>query len=117
MSEHLPARVLCDSAKLFGIPQIEIVSPRLVVALGLACFNGLRRARSLRAHQNTEAAIAEPLTISGSVVWCQAHTSPRGQNLRNRRDGDRVAKDWKAMGDWFRSDSLPSGGRASLLVK
>ena len=103
MNAPIPGKDLVNAAIQFGIPQIRVVAPRLVIALGRDCFNGIRRAEGLRSSSTIAAAIEDPLTIDGSRVWCQAHTSPQGQNMRNRGRIDRVSDDWARMAAWFRS--------------
>lgn len=91
-----------DAARTFAVPQIEIVRPRLVIALGLECFNGLRRALHLVRAPNMDAAAKSPIRLSTtSRIWCQAHTSALGQNSRNRGGVDRVTSDWQEMVRWY----------------
>jgi restriction system protein len=99
MSASIPTRDLVRAAKEFALPQIEIVAPRLVVALGLACFNSIRRALDEKPNRTIADAVQSRITFSGTTIWCQAHTSPLGQNNRNR---DRVKRDWQEMSAWFR---------------
>ena len=99
MSAAIPTRDLVRAANEFALPQIRILAPRLVIALGLNCFNSIRRTQELKPSRLTAYAIADPITVYGSRVWCQAHTSQRGQN--NRGGPKQVSIDWQAMSDWF----------------
>ena len=102
MSASIPTRDLVRAANEFALPQIRILAPRLVIALGLDCFNSIRRTQELKRSRLTADAIADPITVYGSRVWCQAHTSQRGQN--NRGGLNQVSIDWQAMSDWFHRD-------------
>jgi len=112
MSSKIPAEDIVRCATEFAVPQIEIIKPRLVIALGLACFNAMRKAidSGSKAHQQIAIAIENPIDYRGVRIWCQAHTSPLGQNTRNRRKDEQVPKDrnhqviedWKTMAEWFK---------------
>ena len=97
MSASIPHRDLVAAAREFAIPQIQIVRPRLVICLGLATFNALRRARGLGTCPSIDLAVSVPFDVEGSRVWCQAHTGRLGQNNRNRGGIDRVSSDWARM--------------------
>jgi restriction system protein len=94
MSSSIPMRDLIAAAKEFALPQIQIVRPKLVVCLGLNTFNAIRVARGHAPAQRMDEAIASPLTLDESRIWCQAHTGTRGQNNRGR---ERVTEDWRKM--------------------
>lgn len=47
VSGPIPRGDLIQAAREFALPQIEIVSPRLVICLGLVAFDALRRAHGL----------------------------------------------------------------------
>ena len=103
MNAKIPSKDLVLEAREFALPQIEIVAPRLVIALGLDCFNAIRRALNLAPSRTIASAVGNLTTFGDARIWCQAHTSPQGQNMRNRSGTDRVSADWQAMSDWFRS--------------
>lgn len=107
MSAKIPIKDLVRAAKEFALPQIETVAPRLVVALGLDCSNAIRRALDIEPSRTIANAVENPIPFRKSMIWCQAHTSPLGQNMRNRGGikNDRVSADWQEMSDWFRSGS------------
>jgi len=102
----IPTKYLVLAAKEFALPQIEIVAPRLVIALGLDGFNGFRRALNMDPSRTIASGIEDRITLGGSTIWCQAHTSPLGQNMRNRGGIDRVAQDWQKMADWFNAPGV-----------
>ena len=88
---------LVRAAQEFALPQVEIICPKLVVCLGGATFNAIRRARGYKDWLKMDSAIESPFEVGRSRIWCQAHTSQLGQNNRNRGGVDRVSSDWKRM--------------------
>jgi len=97
ISSRIPERDLIRAAREFALPQIEIVSPRLVICLGLVTFEALRSAYGLAHAGKMEPAINSPFTVGNSRVWCQAHTGALGQMNRKKGSVDRVLKDWMRM--------------------
>lgn len=93
-SAHIRMADLVWSAREFTLPEIRIVSPKLVVCLGLRTFRALARADGRRLPPTLAQAIAAPFSIAGSGVHCVAHTGALGMNNRSR---ERVDKDWKAL--------------------
>jgi hypothetical protein len=94
------------AAKEFGIPQIKIVRPRLVICLGKDTFNAIRSAwrdDGARVHSLGEA-IRNPFQIGRTKIWCQAHTGHWGQTNRNK-GRRRVPSDWNRMRKWFENQS------------
>ena len=64
------------SAKKYALPQIEIVSPRMVVCLGPPSFYAVRRAAGLPDIEWTKAIAPEPHTIIfGAEVYGVWHPS------------------------------------------
>jgi restriction system protein len=104
LSARIRFRDLVRAAGEFGIPQIKIVKPRLVVCLGKDTFYAIRcawrddedRIRSL------SEAIGNPFQIGRTKIWCQAHTGHWGQINRNK-GRRRVSSDWNRMRKWFES--------------
>lgn len=97
MSSHIQKRDLIKAARQFALPQIEIVSPRLVICLGLVTFESLQSACGLAPAGKMEIAINSPFSVGKSRVWCQAHTGALGQMNRNKGGVDRVSQDWLRM--------------------
>lgn len=97
MSAAIPQKDLVRAAHEFGLPQIQIVAPKLVICLGLVTFNALRRACDLALSRNLQSAIESHFVYESAQVWCQAHTGVLGQNTRNRGGVNRVSKDWQRM--------------------
>jgi restriction system protein len=92
------------AAREFGWPQIEVVAPRLVIALGLDVYRALAQESGYPRARSLPEAIGAPLDVNGVRLWCQAHTGSRGQNNRRQAAGpDAVRRDWAGMGDWLRS--------------
>jgi len=84
----------------FLLPQIEIIRPQLVVCLGLAVYNGIRRSSKRNVVRPLAAAINSPFDLDCSQVAAVAHTGARGINNRGRAQID---KDWDALGRLLRS--------------
>lgn len=97
MSAPIPQADLVRAASQFALPQILIVNPKLVICLGLATFNALRKACDLRPCPTLHSAIENPFNIGTVRAWCQAHTGMLGQNNRNKGGVDRVSEDWNKM--------------------
>jgi hypothetical protein len=97
MSAPIPMRDLVRAAHEFALPQIRVVQPAIVICLGLATFNAIRRGCGETPATTIAQAIDSPFSAEGPTVWCQAHTGPLGQNNRNRGGVDRVSADWLRM--------------------
>ncbi len=101
MSSHIPKRDLIKAAEQFALPQVETVSPCVVICLGLVTFDALRIAHGLPSAGKMPRAIDSPFDIGTARVWCQAHTGAMGQMNRNTGGVDRVSQDWLRMkADW-----------------
>jgi restriction system protein len=103
MSASIPMRDLAPAARTFAIPQIRIVEPRLAVCLGKAAFDAVIVANGGRRFKSLAEAIASPLEIGNTMVWCQAHTGQLGTNFRNRSGVGQVEKDWARMASTYQS--------------
>lgn len=97
MSSKISRSDLARAAREFCIPQIRIVSPQLVICLGLAVFNAIRETQGLSRMDTLSLALESPFKIGSSAIWCQAHTGARGQNTRNKGDRQRTTRDWLQM--------------------
>lgn len=84
------------SAQNFTKLQIEVISPKLVICLGLRTFRALMRAADQNAARTTEAAIASPGMIGPSMIHCVAHTGALGTLNRTQT---LVERDWSALAD------------------
>jgi hypothetical protein len=76
---------------------LALISPGLVVCIGLATFNAVRRACGLDAVRPLGSAIDPPFRWKEAHVWCQAHTGGMGYSIPSRGDPTRVAADWARM--------------------
>jgi uracil-DNA glycosylase len=97
LSATIPRNDLIRAAQEFALPQIKIVCPKLVVCIGGATFNAIRRACGYKDWMNIDSAIESPFMADKSQIWCQAHTGQLGQNNRNQGGVDRVSSDWEKM--------------------
>jgi restriction system protein len=102
MNSKIPWNRMVEAARESALPQIRIVQPRLVIALGLDCYQALRAAaiNSGGPHQ-LAVAIRNPFPLDGARVYCQAHT---GWGFA-KRGREQTHKDWTAMADWYRLSS------------
>jgi hypothetical protein len=106
-SASIPSADLNWSAKTFTIPEIEIVSPKLVICLGLRTFRALMRAAGQSPARTIETAIASPMSLGTSTVRCVAHTGALGTLNRSR---EKVERDWEALGRALRESTAPREG-------
>ncbi|HMH41885.1 MAG TPA: hypothetical protein VK557_00255 [Pyrinomonadaceae bacterium] len=97
MNARIPHRIMHRAAIEYGLPQIRIIKPKLVICFGLPTFNGLRAAVGLRKVRTVNDGIDEPFMIESARVWLQTHTSPQAQNTRIRHGVNQVAFDWQRM--------------------
>jgi uracil-DNA glycosylase len=96
MGHAIPRRDLVRAAEEFGLPQIQIVRPKLVICLGLPTFNALREVYGQSPVYPLDAAIHSPFSFDGARIWCQAHTGGQGQAMRNA-GRTKVPSDWRRM--------------------
>ncbi len=94
ISTRIQNKDLDRAALEFALPQVRIVKPTVVVCLGLATFNAIRRVCQLPACSRMDEAINSPFKFETSWIWCQAHTGSFGQNTRGR---EQVNADWQRM--------------------
>lgn len=105
MSASIAWADLVTAAKEFALPQIEIVRPRLVIALGRYCYQALRSvAIGSAGPGRLAAAIADPFWYGDSCIYCQAHT---GWGVA-KRGREQTEKDWGAMDAWYSSEISPT---------
>jgi len=98
MSSRIPWNDLVRAAEEYALPQVEIVKPLLVIALGLSTFQAMRRVVTGSAGPaRLAAAIENPFDHGEIRFWCQAHT---GWGV-SKRGSDGTERDWVAMAEWF----------------
>lgn len=97
MTASIRWRDLVQAAAEFALPQIKIVSPLFAVCLGKAAFDAVVVAAGHPRAKSLADAIASPVALGKTQVWCQAHTGQQGTNVRNRNGIDRVTSDWERM--------------------
>ncbi|HDZ3729220.1 hypothetical protein [Vibrio sp. 10N.222.52.B12] len=99
-------------AEQYALPQIEIISPRLVICLGLNVFNALSIAAGGVRHKRLDNAIKAPfllLSQNGNFcyVFAQSHTGFHGYTSRNRNNRQQVELDWNQMMSHFKYEFSP----------
>ncbi len=97
MNNNIPAKDLLNSAKEFTIPMIKIIRPKLVICLGKATFNAIRKACGLKVIYSIEEGLESHFPYFNSQIFCQSHTGQLGRNNRNRGGINRVSGDWNIM--------------------
>lgn len=105
MSSSISFKQLRATARHFGLPQIAILNPTLVVSLGLDCTNALRVEAGHRRFKSISQAIDNPFKINESMIWCQAHPGALGQINRNKTKQGQTDEDWQKMFDWYSTTS------------
>jgi len=97
MNADIPQRLMDRAAIEYGLPQIEIIKPKLVICFGKTTFNALRNAVGVQRVPSVDEGIQRPFTFRGTTIWLQAHTGMLGQNNRNKGGINRVDTDWQKM--------------------
>ena len=100
-SANIPMRYLRQAARVFGIAQIEIIRPAMVVSFGLQVFNALRSEFGHRQVANLKTGINNPFRTEFTEYRCQSHPGALGKINRNHRGS--VEEDWAAMASAFRN--------------
>ncbi|WP_039916071.1 hypothetical protein [Cellvibrio mixtus] len=102
LSANIPLKDMVWAAQQFGVPQIEIVQPDIVICLGLRTFNALRKSVGLLSCPTIGIAIKSVFAIGKSKIFCQAHTGTLGQIGRRY---EQVELDWCSMSRLKRHNS------------
>lgn len=97
MSSFIPSSDMKKAALEFALPQVDIISPKIIICLGLSTFNALRRVNNIKACKTLSEGISSPFRYKSSIVYCQSHTGQLGRYNRNRGGVDRVNEDWSLM--------------------
>lgn len=78
------------AAQEFTLPMIEIIKPKIAIALGLEVFNALRQGLSLKEVGNKAEAVENAFDYKGVKVFFQAHPSSSTTNVF-------IEENWKKM--------------------
>jgi restriction system protein len=108
-SASIPFHDLRRAVEEYGLPQITILRPRLVICLGKDTFNAFRATRKLKRAKYTDTAITHPFEFQDSTICCQSHPGTQGKNMRNRKEPNQVGKDWKMMAQHFKENASLAG--------
>ena len=73
MNTPISQQLLKKSAVEYGLPQIDMIKPRLVICLGKDTFNALRASLGLGKVMTVEEGIEQPFTYRKTLIWLQAH--------------------------------------------
>jgi restriction system protein len=92
---RIGTRELVWSARTFTLPEIEIVSPDVVICLGLATFRSLKQAKDgVLSKMRLGDAIAQPFPYCKSEIRCVAHP---GSWVKTNRSLMQVDQDWQEI--------------------
>jgi uracil-DNA glycosylase len=97
MNAGIPQRLMDRAAIEYGLPQIEIIKPKLVMCFGKITFNALRTAVGIGKVGSVDEGIERPFEFGNTSIWLQSHTGMLGQNNRNKGGVNRVDSDWRKM--------------------
>lgn len=95
MSAKISPKDLVVCAQKLTLPEVEIVSPQIVICLGIATFNALRRATGIKGTLKMDVAISSPFKFKRSMIHCVAHTGYWG--IERNRGRERVEADWQKL--------------------
>ncbi len=91
MSAGIPNKDLLYSARKYALPQIEIVSPKIVVALGSKTYMSLCRAAGFSSNRSGTPRVGN--TYKGAEIIGVTHPGAMSINMRGGIDG--VADEWE----------------------
>lgn len=94
MSANIPQKDMQRAAKEFTLPMIEIIQPKITIALGMKTFNALRKVIGLNKVSNMNDAVKSSFDYDGTRVFFQTHPSQQAQNTRGK---SQVKQDWLEM--------------------
>ena len=95
-SAAIPMKDLLWAAQTFTLPEIRIVSPRLVICLGVRTFRALSRAVGAKGLPTLDEAINSAFNYEGTTIHCVAHTGALGMNNRGK---PQVGVDWARIAE------------------
>jgi restriction system protein len=103
LNAGIPANLMQYAATKFCLPQIEIVKPKLVICMGIATFNAIRRVKSLKSVDNLQDGFEQPIVEADKEYWCQSHPGALGRiNRESKGRTGQVNRDWAQMAERFR---------------
>lgn len=97
-SASIPAGDLDWAASEFLVPQIDALSPKLIICLGVTVVRRLRKHAQLSMGANLQRLIEDPFDCLGARVEVVAHTGALGMNGRGRQQ---VENDWKRLSNEY----------------
>jgi len=96
---------LVRAAKEYGLPQVEIIQPKVVLCFGLPTFQSLQIAVGLPKARSMEQAMECPFERAGATFYYLAHP---GFGPRNRGGYEQYKQDWENI----REQAGPLVGRS-----
>jgi restriction system protein len=92
-SSRIKREHMVRAARDFALPQISIIRPKIVIALGVETFNALREALGLPRVRSAKVAKENDFCFESARVWYQVHTGSRW------KQNNGSAGDWTKMKD------------------
>ena len=102
-NNDIPARLMREATEEFGMPQIQVIRPKLVICLGISVFNSFRRFHHKKLVESVGKGIESPFSDGQRWYWCQSHPGQLGFiNRESRGRHGQVAADWETMAACYR---------------
>ncbi len=90
-SANIPPKHLVNCARQFTFPEIQIVSPKHVICLGIAVYTALRSAAGKKEAIKLDQAAKSPFRFEQSMIHCVAHPANRGGRKKIDEGWQRIA--------------------------
>lgn len=81
MRGDIPPKDVKRAAQEFTLPMIDIIKPKIAIALGLEVFNGLRQGLKLKKVYNKAEAVKNTFDYGDTKIFFQAHPSSSTTNV------------------------------------
>lgn len=96
LSANIPVRHMTYSASRYGLAQIEIIRPKMVLCLGGATYNGMRRALGVNPVKIGAGLDMPPISYCEAKIYGLSH--PGGLGVKNAGGMRSVHDQWKTIG-------------------
>jgi hypothetical protein len=101
MSAAIPNKDMDYCVKNYAIPQIDIISPKLVICLGSGTYNSLRRALGERPIKLSSGLEAPAISRGNSKIFGVSHTG--GLGVANAGGMAEIVLQWQALNNIYKS--------------
>jgi len=97
LSANIPIRHMTYSASKYGLAQIEVIRPKMVLCLGGATYNGVRRALGVRPVKIGAGLAMPPISYCEANIYGLSHTG--GLGVKNAGGIGSLHDQWKTIGE------------------